>query len=92
MYPLAERTKNLGCIRRKCADETALNDGLDICVDSGPVQLLFDCVGGYRESSMTSKNAMGYDTNAKLQVIVLLRNVNLAVLSHPDFAGQVRCE
>ncbi len=84
---LAEMAKNLGATGRKGADETALNEGLDICVDNGPVQILLDNVGGSRESSMTSKTAMCCDTNAKLQFIVILRIVDLAVLSHPDVAA-----
>ncbi len=32
---------------------------------------------------------MSCDTNAKLQLIVLLRNVDLAVLSHTDVASNV---
>ncbi len=74
------------------ADEAALDESLDICVHRGPVQLLLDNVGGSRESSMTSKTTMSCDTNAKLQLIVLLRNVDLAVLSHPEIASKVRCE
>ncbi len=71
---LAERARNLGAAGRKGAEETALNESLDICVDNGPVPLLLDNVGGSRESSMTFKTAMCYDTNAKLQVIVFLRS------------------
>ncbi len=41
---------------------------------------------------MTSKTAVCCGINEKMQVFVLLRNVDLAVLSNPDVAEQVRCE
>ncbi len=43
---LAERAKNFGHTRRKGTDGANVNEGLDICDDSGPVQLLLDNVGG----------------------------------------------
>ncbi len=89
---LAKRTTNLGTTGLECADEAALNESLDICVHRGPVRFLLDNVGGTRESSMTSKTTMSCDTNAKLQLIVLHRNVDLSVLRHPDIGAQVRYE
>ncbi len=38
----------------------------------GPVQLFLDDVGSSCESSMTFKTTMCCDTNAKLQLIILL--------------------
>ncbi len=40
---------------------------------------------------MSSKTTMRYGRDAQLQLIVVLGNVDVAVLGHPDVAADVPC-